>query len=85
MALRSIGTTAMWLIPYIFIVEAMNSQKLLEAWPEGFVGGLTNRKYVSLNRVSRETAKRDLADLEARGILKRSGGRGRSVNYLLKL
>lgn len=58
--------------------------RLLEEGPGGFEGGLTNRKYVSLNRVSRETAKRDLADLENRGIVKRNEGGGRSVSYALK-
>lgn len=58
--------------------------KLLEAGREGFEGGLTNRKYVTINRVSRETAKRDLAELEEKGILKRNKGGGRSVSYSLK-
>ena len=56
-------------------------KKLLEAGPEGFEGGLTNRKYVSMTKVSRETAKRDLADLEQKGFLKRRPGKGRAVAY----
>jgi Fic family protein len=62
-------------------VKAIN--RLLEIGKGKFEGGLTNRKYVSLNKVSRETAKRDLADLENRGILKRNQGKGRSVSYSL--
>jgi Fic family protein len=58
-------------------------QRLLEAEPEGFEGGLTNRKYVSMTKTSRETAKRDLSDLEEKGILKRNTGKGRSVSYSL--
>lgn len=58
-------------------------QKLLEAEPLGFEGGLTNRKYVSMTKISRETAKRDLADLEEKGILKRNSEKGRSVFYSL--
>jgi Fic family protein len=58
--------------------------RLLEAGPDGFEGGMTNRKYVSLNQISPETAKRDLADLEERGILRRNEGRGRSVSYSLR-
>ena len=58
-------------------------QKLLEAETEGFKGGLNNRKYVSLTKTSRETAKRDLIDLEAKGLLKRNPGGGRSVSYAL--
>lgn len=59
--------------------------RLLEAEPEGFTGGMTNRKYVSLTKVSRETAKRDLAELEEKGVLKRSEGKGRSVSYSIRL
>ncbi len=62
-------------------IKAVN--RLLEAGPEGFSGGMTNRKYVGLNRVSPETAKRDLHDLETRGILVRNAGGGRSISYAL--
>ncbi|MGZ3699141.1 MAG: Fic family protein, partial [Bdellovibrionota bacterium] len=59
--------------------------RLLEAYPEDFAGGLNNRKYVSLTRTSRETAKRDLADLETKGLISRNSGKGRSVSYSLCL
>ncbi len=59
--------------------------RLLEAMPNGFEGGMTNRKYVSLTKVSRETAKRDLAELERKKILKRNPGDGRSVSYSIDL
>jgi Fic family protein len=58
-------------------------QKLIEAEPIGFKGGITNRKYVSMTQVSRETAKRDLADLEEKGLLMRNSGKGRSISYSL--
>jgi len=58
-------------------------QKLLEAEPVGFIGGLSNRNYVSMTHISPETAKRDLADLEKKGILKRNSGQGRSTSYSL--
>lgn len=58
-------------------------QKLLEAEPEGFLGGITNRKYVSLTKTSRETAKRDLGDLEEKGLIKRNESKGRSISYSL--
>lgn len=58
-------------------------QRLIEAEPEGFQGGLTNRRYVGMTKTSRETAKRDLADLEEKGLLKRNPGKGRSVSYSL--
>ncbi len=58
-------------------------KRLLEAGPGGFEGGMTNRKYVGMAKVSRETAKRDLADLVAKGILRKNQGGGRSVSYSL--
>ena len=59
-------------------------KKLLEAEPQGFEGGINNRKYVSITKTSRETAKRDLADLEAKAILSRNEGKGRSISYRLR-
>jgi len=56
---------------------------LLDAGPDGFVGGLTNRKYAHLNHTSPATAQRDLADLVERGILSAEGA-GRSVRYEIK-
>ncbi len=58
-------------------------QKMLECEPGGFQGAMTNKKYVSLTRTTRESAKRDLADLEAKGIIQRNEGKGRSVSYSL--
>lgn len=60
-------------------------QKMLECEPMGFVGGMTNKKYVSLTRVSPASAKRDLVDLEDKGLLKRNESGGRSVSYALVL
>ncbi len=54
---------------------------LLEAGPGGFEGGLTNRKYKGMTRVSRETVKRDIADLVENGVLVKNPGGGRSVSY----
>ena len=58
-------------------------QRLLDFEPMGFEGGLTNRKYVGLTRASRESAKRDLADLEEKGLIHRSEAGGRSISYSL--
>lgn len=58
--------------------------RLLEAGPGGFEGDMTNRKYVSLTKVSPETAKRDLKELEGRKILKRNEAGGRSVSYSIE-
>jgi Fic family protein len=57
--------------------------RLLEAGPGGFEGGLTNRKYVGLTSTSRESAKRDIADLVAKGLLVPGPGKGRSASYAL--
>lgn len=57
--------------------------KLFESGAGGFEGGLTNRKYVGMTRTSRETAKRDIADLVAKGVLVRNPGGGRSASYRL--
>jgi Fic family protein len=53
---------------------------LLDAGPDGFVGGMNTRKYVSLTRASRATAYRELADLVEKRCLISSGG-GRTLNY----
>lgn len=58
-------------------------QKMLECEPRGFVGGMTNKKYVSITRISSASAKRDLVDLEDKGLLKRNELGGRSVSYSL--
>jgi Fic family protein len=60
-------------------------QKMLESEPAGFVGGMTNRKYVSLTQVSPASAKRDLGDLEQKGLLQKNDSKGRSVSYALVL
>ena len=58
--------------------KALNA--LLDASPDGFAGGMTNKKYAHLTHVSPATAQRDLAELAARGTL-RTHGAGRSVRY----
>lgn len=58
-------------------------KKLLESFPDPFVGGLTNKKYVSMTRVSPETAKRDIKELVDKGILDQGESGGRSTNYQL--
>lgn len=57
--------------------------RLFDAGPGGFEGGLTNRKYVSMTKTTRETAKRDITKLLHAGILVHRGGRGRNVSYEL--
>jgi Fic family protein len=57
--------------------------KMLEAYPEEFAGGLTNRKYVSMTNTSSETAKRDLRDLLEKKMIQKGDAEGRSTYYLL--
>lgn len=56
--------------------------RLLDAGPDGFEGGMTTRKYVSLTRCSAITASRDLADLAGSGCLLVVGA-GRSTHYII--
>jgi Fic family protein len=55
--------------------------RLLDAGPGGFEGGLTNRKYAGITHVSRATAQRELADLVQKGVLRPNPGGGRSTSY----
>ena len=55
--------------------------RLLDAGPGGFEGGMTNRKYAGIGHISRATAQRELADLVGKGIFRRNPGGGRSVSY----
>jgi Fic family protein len=55
--------------------------RLLDAGPNGFEGGLKNKKYMGLAHTSRATAQRELADLVQKKILIRLPGGGRSANY----
>ena len=55
---------------------------LLDAGPDGFVGGMTNRKYASLTHARPATAPRDLAQLVALGSLVLVGA-GRGARYEL--
>ena len=54
--------------------------RLLDAGPEGFAGGINNRKYMGLTRTSRATAWRELSDLVDKGCLVPTG-KGRSSAY----
>jgi len=55
--------------------------RLLDAGPGGLEGGLTTRKYVSMAKVSRATAFREISNLVAKRILIQNKEKGRSVNY----
>ena len=55
--------------------------RILEAGRENFTGGLTTRKYVSIAKVSRATAFREIADMVDKKILHQLSGKGRNVKY----
>lgn len=58
-------------------------KKLLEHLPHDFVGGLSNKSYVSIAKTSPESAKRDIADLLQKKVLLENPEKGRSTNYRL--
>lgn len=57
-------------------------QRMLDAGPEGFQGGMNARKYTSLTKASKATATRDLQELVSMGVLDAIGA-GRSSAYVL--
>ncbi|WBL22734.1 Fic family protein [Zunongwangia sp. HRR-M8] len=57
--------------------------KMFDKGVEGFEGGMTAKKFISLTKTSKATATRDLQDMASKGILKPLGG-GRNVHYELK-
>jgi Fic family protein len=63
--------------------KALN--RMLEAGPGRFEGGLTQRKYVGLTGASPATAARDIAALVQGGLLLPGPGRGRSAHYNLAI
>lgn len=56
--------------------------RLLDAGPDGFEGGMTTQKYASMTHCSRATAFRELDQLSEMGVLQRVG-QGRAVRYRL--
>lgn len=58
--------------------------KMLEAGPDGFEGGMNARKYMSMAKVSKATATRDLQHLAEMGALLPVGA-GRSARYEVNL
>ncbi len=55
--------------------------RLLDAGKGGFEGGLTTRKYVSMAKVSRATAFREISGLLEKGLLRQNPAKGRSASY----
>ncbi|MDP2455137.1 MULTISPECIES: Fic family protein [unclassified Kaistella] len=59
-------------------------QKMMEMGEDSFVGGMSAKKYISINKTSKATATRDLQHLSEIGALLKMGG-GRSISYQLNL
>ena len=55
---------------------------MLDAGKEGFEGGMTAKKYVSITKTTKATATRDLLELVENNILQKNLA-GRSTNYTL--
>lgn len=58
--------------------------KMMEKGPQGFVGGMTANKYISITKTSKATATRDLQMGVEVGVFRSRGG-GRSTNYSLNM
>ena len=57
--------------------------KVLNRMLDGFEGKLTNKKWAALCKCSSDTALRDISDLLALGVLRKTAPSGRSTNYEL--
>ncbi|MBC6401325.1 MAG: Fic family protein [Ekhidna sp.] len=60
-------------------------QKMMDAGPNGFEGGMNARKYLSIAKTSKATATRDLQKLVENEVLVLMEGRGRSTSYELNM
>ncbi len=58
--------------------------KMFEFGIDGFEGGMTAKKYMSITKTSRATATRDLQELAKNNMVKQYG-EGRNIHYHLKL
>ncbi|MDR4464260.1 MAG: Fic family protein [Nitrospira sp.] len=59
-------------------------RRMLEEGPNGFEGGMSAKKYMTITGTSKATATRDLQDLAEKHILVPTGG-GRSTHYRINL
>lgn len=57
--------------------------KVLNRMLDGFDGKLTNKKWAAIGKCSSDTALRDINDLIARGVLRRTETAGRNTSYEL--
>ncbi len=58
--------------------------RMFQEGPEGFIGGLSAEKYISITKTTRATATRDLTDLVEKGALMKTGEL-RHTRYWLKI
>lgn len=58
--------------------------RIFEEGPEGFIGGLSVKNYLSITRAKRPTATRDLSDLVSKGALVKTG-QLKSTRYYLNI
>ena len=59
--------------------------KMINKLFDGFIGKLTTSKWAKICKCSRDTALRDIQDLEKKGILHKDARGGRSTSYSLNL
>ncbi len=64
--------------------ETKAIRKMMEYGKDGFEGGMTARKYISINKTTKPTATRDLQHLTEIGAFERQG-LGRGVSYKLNI
>lgn len=64
--------------------QAKVINKMLDAGKEGFEGGMTAKKYISIAKTTKSTATRDLQELAELNILTQNLA-GRSTNYTLNI
>lgn len=58
-------------------------RKVINKLFDGFNSKLTSSKWARVNKCSRDTALRDIQDMESKGILRKMSGGGRSTSYEL--
>jgi Fic family protein len=59
-------------------------RRMLDEGPDGFEGGMSAKKYMTITGAPKATATRDLQDLAEKGIFVPTGG-GRSTQYQIRL
>jgi Fic family protein len=70
--------------PHITASQRNVLNKLFDAQPDGFDGGMSTEKYVAITSLSRATAYRELTQLLAAGLLVKTG-QGKATRYALQI